>query len=433
MSILNEGILARLGIRICFEEEEEHFSVPGGTTSTYTPPGEEEEHFSVPGGTTASLTPQGEEEHFSVPGGTAETLVGMENSTAVSEPSPMTSGLGGELGRIGSGLGFGLSGFVANGTYVGTLAKAEPETTFYASGGSVSSEGKKEHESWINASNVFGFSLAAQEATAKAAVGFETTVEQAKFVGETIGKGFTKLAGPGAVFIGAAKGYKDDGFKGAAVEGTKSLFSFSAGWAAAAAVESGGLYFNTSPIGAAITFVAAVGVGVYVGFKADAALSVVTVKTVDATLNNSQKIGQGLLSTAASNPASFFGPSTGFSYGRPIILDLTGNGIKITQKSQSGMFFDMAGDGYQHHTAWAGAGNGVLVLDIGNTGKITQQNQVVFTKWDPTAQNDMQALRDVFDTNHNGKLDAGDAHYADFKILVTNADGTMFQRAFRHF
>ena len=83
----------------------------------------------------------------------------------------------------------------------------------------------------------------------------------------------------------------------------------------------------------------------------------------------------------------------------------------------------MAGDGYQHHTAWAGAGNGVLVLDIGNTGKITQQNQVVFTQWDPTATNDMQALRDVFDTNHNGKLDAGDAHYADFKILVTNADG----------
>ena len=110
--------------------------------------------------------------------------------------------------------------------------------------------------------------------------------------------------------------------------------------------------------------------------------------------------------------------------GEPIILDLTGNGIKITQKSQSGMFFDMAGDGYQHHTAWAGAGNGVLVLDIGNTGKITQQNQVVFTKWDPTATNDMQALRDVFDTNHNGKLDAGDAHYNDFKILVTNADGT---------
>ena len=36
----------------------------------------------------------------------------------------------------------------------------------------------------------------------------------------------------------------------------------------------------------------------------------------------------------------------------------------------------------------------------------------------------MQALRDVFDTNYNGKLDAGDAHYADFKILVTNADGT---------
>ncbi len=36
----------------------------------------------------------------------------------------------------------------------------------------------------------------------------------------------------------------------------------------------------------------------------------------------------------------------------------------------------------------------------------------------------MQALRDVFDTNQDGKLDAGDAHLSDFKVMVTNADGT---------
>src|SRR5205807_2160008 len=88
------------------------------------------------------------------------------------------------------------------------------------------------------------------------------------------------------------------------------------------------------------------------------------------------------------------------------------------------MFFDMAGDGWQHRTAWAGAGDGVLVLDLAGNGQITQRNQIVFTDWDPTAKNDMQALRDVFDTNHNGRLDAGDAQWASFKILVTNADGT---------
>ncbi len=84
----------------------------------------------------------------------------------------------------------------------------------------------------------------------------------------------------------------------------------------------------------------------------------------------------------------------------------------------------MAGDGYQHLTAWAGAGNGVLVYDPNGTGQITEQDQVVFTDWDPTATSDMQALLDVFDTNHDGKLDAGDSKFADFKVMVTESDGT---------
>ena len=66
----------------------------------------------------------------------------------------------------------------------------------------------------------------------------------------------------------------------------------------------------------------------------------------------------------------------------------------------------------------------MLFIDPNNTGKITEANQVIFTDWDPTAKNDMQALEDVFDTNHDGKLDAGDAAFSQFKLMVTNADGT---------
>ena len=36
----------------------------------------------------------------------------------------------------------------------------------------------------------------------------------------------------------------------------------------------------------------------------------------------------------------------------------------------------------------------------------------------------MQALLDVFDTNHDGKLDAGDADFSDFFVMETNANGT---------
>ena len=47
----------------------------------------------------------------------------------------------------------------------------------------------------------------------------------------------------------------------------------------------------------------------------------------------------------------------------PVVLDLKGNGININPLSRSNVFFDMANDGYEQQTAWAGAGNGVLVYD----------------------------------------------------------------------
>jgi hypothetical protein len=66
----------------------------------------------------------------------------------------------------------------------------------------------------------------------------------------------------------------------------------------------------------------------------------------------------------------------------------------------------------------------VLFIDPTSSNSLTQANQYIFTDWDPTATSDMQALKDVFDTNHDGQLDAGDADFSMFKLLVTNADGT---------
>ncbi len=104
--------------------------------------------------------------------------------------------------------------------------------------------------------------------------------------------------------------------------------------------------------------------------------------------------------------------------GHPVLLDLSGNGLSINPLSSSSQFLDLKGDGYQHRTAWAGAGNGVLVLDLYSDGKIHQKNQYAFTEWDPSAKGDLQAIKDVFDTNHDGKLDAGDAGWSMFKVMV---------------
>ena len=119
-----------------------------------------------------------------------------------------------------------------------------------------------------------------------------------------------------------------------------------------------------------------------------------------------------------NQPGGFQGEDVG-----PIVLDLSGQGIALTQLTSSNQFV-VGEDNYQHRTAWAGAGSAVLFVDPNGDNAIRNADQYVFSDWDPSASSDMEALRDVFDTNHDGKLDAGDADFAQFKLMVTNPDGT---------
>jgi Ca2+-binding RTX toxin-like protein len=128
-----------------------------------------------------------------------------------------------------------------------------------------------------------------------------------------------------------------------------------------------------------------------------------------------------ILGTIGSFIGSIIGGFIGSLFG-PIMLDLDGSGIKINELDRSNIFMDDGG--LSHRTAWAGAGSAVLFFDPNNTGAITLKNQFVFTEWDPTATSDMQALRNVFDSNGDGKFDASDAKWSLFKVMRTNADGT---------
>jgi Ca2+-binding RTX toxin-like protein len=116
-------------------------------------------------------------------------------------------------------------------------------------------------------------------------------------------------------------------------------------------------------------------------------------------------------------------------YGKPVLLDLDNNGLKITEQQSSNTWFDMAGDGKLHQTAWVGKGDGVLAIDSNGDGKITERNEIVFTEWDPGSNSDLEAIRHVFDTNDNGRLDAGDARFGEFRVLVDGQVKTLAQVA----
>jgi hypothetical protein len=117
------------------------------------------------------------------------------------------------------------------------------------------------------------------------------------------------------------------------------------------------------------------------------------------------------------------------NYQGPVFLGLDGNGINIVPLGASTARFDMAGDGTPVATAWAGAGDGILAINLGPDGQpsavgnvIDQAQQIEFTQWAPGTTSDMAALGQVFDTNQNGMLDPGDADWNDFRVWV-NSDG----------
>jgi hypothetical protein len=111
----------------------------------------------------------------------------------------------------------------------------------------------------------------------------------------------------------------------------------------------------------------------------------------------------------------------------PIVLDLDGDGIEINPLSSSNTFFDTAGDGYQHRTAWAGAGDAVLAFDANNDGVINQKNEIVFTEWDPTAASDISAAQCL---RHKPQRQArfGRPEFSQFKLVAANANREMKTR-----
>ncbi|WP_245510191.1 beta strand repeat-containing protein [Rhizobium leguminosarum] len=92
--------------------------------------------------------------------------------------------------------------------------------------------------------------------------------------------------------------------------------------------------------------------------------------------------------------------------------------MSVETLSTSSKFLDLDGDGYQHRTAWAGTGTGVLIIDADADGKISRSSEFAFTEWDSSATSDLEALKHVFDTNANGKLDAGDVQWSKFRVEV---------------
>ncbi len=124
-----------------------------------------------------------------------------------------------------------------------------------------------------------------------------------------------------------------------------------------------------------------------------------------------------------------FGYDYGYDYGFfgglwPVVVDLDGDGVEINPLTSSLTAFDADGDGYVERTAWVGKDDGLLMIDIGNDGKITEPEEIAFANWTPGDDTDLQALASTFDSNGDGALDQHDERFSEFRIWHdANSDG----------
>jgi Ca2+-binding RTX toxin-like protein len=114
----------------------------------------------------------------------------------------------------------------------------------------------------------------------------------------------------------------------------------------------------------------------------------------------------------------------------PIVLDLDGDGIETTNV-KDGAYFDHDGNGFAERTGWAGADDGILVMDRDSNGSIDSGKELFGNETllnDGTkASNGFQALAEL-DDNADGKIDANDASWSQLKVW-TDTDGDGYSTA----
>lgn len=104
----------------------------------------------------------------------------------------------------------------------------------------------------------------------------------------------------------------------------------------------------------------------------------------------------------------------------PVVVDLGGDGLEFVDIDESNVTIDRDGDGVTQRVAWIGANEGILAWDYDHNNQINQSDEIEFwshvNPQDP-ARTDLQSLaRPEFDTNQDGKFDASDAKWSEFKM-----------------
>ena len=106
----------------------------------------------------------------------------------------------------------------------------------------------------------------------------------------------------------------------------------------------------------------------------------------------------------------------------PILLDLSGDGIQLTEAGK-GANFDINADGIMDSTAWVKGNTAMLVYDKNGNNKIDNGSELF---GDQNGAKDGFKELAKYDSNNDGKIDSKDSIYKNLKLYRDlNGDGKM--------
>ncbi len=125
--------------------------------------------------------------------------------------------------------------------------------------------------------------------------------------------------------------------------------------------------------------------------------------------------GEGGGSEGGGSGGGGGGGGGGDGNGKPVVLDLDGDGVELVRLNDSPAYYDIFDDDYYYQMGWVSADDGFLAFDIGRDGVIEAHNELSFVSYVEGAQTDLQGLA-YFDSNNDGLLDSNDAQWDQFGI-----------------
>lgn len=112
---------------------------------------------------------------------------------------------------------------------------------------------------------------------------------------------------------------------------------------------------------------------------------------------------------------------------RPVILDLNGDGIQTISRDASGVAFDVDDSGFLKHTAWAGATEGMLVIDRNSNGAVDSGSELFSNSKVDTSVRGLAGMS-WLDAGQDGRIGIDDPVFSQLRVWTdANSDGIVQQ------